>query len=183
MRRYVYRDHRLCTMPRRREVREPVLRELNERPERVMTQIQMPIMPTPTRMPDRFDMMHTSMDMYSMVFESVEFTTLMWIEEHADRDMATSVGHYNVFTSYFQVPQGMELPHAELLNDGHSFHDEYTEAYRGLDGEAYYRYRMMELQRRLDHLEEKNIILPQEEIDAIRDDVRRHFDDELFEVK
>lgn len=178
MRRYVYRDHRLCTMPRRREIREPVLRELNERPAQVMTEVRMSIMPT--QMPS---WSHETMEVYGMVFESIEFTTLMWIQEHEDRDMMTSVGHYNVFTSYFQVPQGMELPNCELMNDGHSFHDEYTEAYRGLDGEAYYRYRMMELQRRLDALERDNIILPQEEVEAIRADVRRHFDDELFHVE
>ena len=79
-----------------------------------------------------------------------------------------------------------------MFNDGHSFHDEHIEVYRGLDGEAYYRYRMFELERRLRELEDTRVILPREDIDdihagrAIIDNqpVRLEYfeDDEIFNI-
>lgn len=196
MRRYVIRDHNMCTMPLRREIREPTRRNLNEPPEHSVTHVQMPVIPAQAAswspsVDRRMDMgMH--MEMHSMVFETIEFVTLVWVEEHTDFARETSCGHYNTFTSYFQVPRGAELPSSELINDGHSYHDEYTEPYRGLDGEAYYRYRMMELQRQLNRLETTRVILPREEITDIhagaavinnRPIRAHHFKDELFEVE
>jgi len=191
MKRYVYRNHQQCTCPTRREIREAVHNDMNERPQ-PMSQIVVPVIPSmpPASLEHmRYDV-GDSFRMTRYIFETVCFTTAIWVEEHVENGV--SCGHYTTHHSYFQVPEGVELPQTELLNEGHSFHDEHIEVYRGLDGEAYYRYRMFELERRLRELEDTRVILPREDIDdihagrAIIDNqpVRLEYfeDDEIFNI-
>jgi hypothetical protein len=193
MRSYIYRDHSQCTMGQRREIRSAEERDLNPRPEHMFTSVQMPIMPN-LRIEDRFDMysgmMTSEMNMTQMAFETVRFTTAFWMEEHVMG--ITSCGHYHFFHSYLQVPQGVELPHAELHQDGMMYHDSDTEPYRGLSGEGYYRVRMLELERQVENLQRTRAVLPAEEIRDIGIAIEQgrdkpvpfeHFDENIFKVE
>ena len=188
MRQYVNRDHRNCTMPHRIEIREPVCHDLNEKPVNSMMHRTIVDMPRYSINQDYNYEVHTQ---HQMVFEVVTFSTLVWIETRVDEFSLTSHGYYNIFRSYFYVPRGVELPQTELMIDNVVYHDTNTEPYHGLDGEAYYRYRLFELQRRLEELENERIILPREEIENIHNGVAvmndkpikvPQFDNDLFEV-
>lgn len=192
MRNYLYRDHSACTMPRRREIREPVQLDLNERPQ-PMTQVEMPIMPN-MEVDESFNSMYgmaTAMYANRMVFETVRFTTMVWVEEHTEG--MSSCGHYHMINSYFQVPQGMNLPDVNVHPEHQPYHDEDTEPYRGLSGEGYYRVRMLELERQVEELTRTRAVLPQEEIRDIGIALEQgrdkpvpfeHFDDEnIFRVE
>ena len=191
MRNYLYRDHNACTMAHRREIREPVTRDLNERPRHPMTAVEMAVMPN-IQVDERYDMMYGGMDIHStqMVFETVRFTTMIWVEEHVEG--LASCGHYHMINSYFQVPQGMNLPDVQVHPDGMMYHDEHTEPYNGLSGEGYYRVRMLELERQLERLERTRAVLPAEEIQDIGIAIEQgrdkpvpfqHFDENIFKVE
>lgn len=189
MRNYLYRDHSQCTMPRRREIREPERTDLNERPQAI-TEVQMSVIPN-MQADLRWDgpiseMIHVN----RMLFETVKFTTMVWIEEHTEG--STSCGHYNMYTSHFQVPQGMNLPDVQVHPDGAMYHDTDTEPYRGLSGEGYYRLRMLELERQLERLERTRAVLPREEIQDIGRSLEQgrdkpvpfeHFDENIFKME
>lgn len=188
MRRYVYKNHHQCTCPTRREIREVVMNDMNERPQ-PMTEVRVATLPSMAAM--RYDQMHYDLGdvsrMHRYIFETICFSTMIWVEEHVENGV--SCGYYTVHNSYFQVPQGVDLPEGQLMNEGHSYHDGDTEPYRGLGGEAYYRYRMYQLEDRLRELERTRVILPREEIRDIHAGIAQvgnrpikavHFDEDIF---
>ena len=194
MKTYVYRDHRNCTCDRRRELREPIQEDINQRPEQFMAVQQFPDMPTQSFEEwERASMMYeATMTFHRYVFETVRFSTMIWVEECTE--FGISCGHYRIYNSYFQVPQDVELPAAELHPPGHTMHDADTEPFRGMNGEAYYRYRMFELQRRLDELEGNRPIVTREELSEIQQQIREgedkpvpvfetYFDDNDFRME
>jgi hypothetical protein len=186
MRRYIYRDNQMSTYPRRREIREAVTEDMNQRPENPMTAVRMPVIPSITTRSMENMMYGDPIEIHQMVFESICFTTAKWIEEHTDDDTMTSCGHYNMYNSYFQVPQGVDLPQVELMNNGNTHHDEDTEPYRGMDGEAYYRFRMIELQARIDAMESRTRpvgIPPIAPPEPTVPENEEYFESELFEVE
>lgn len=192
MRRYITRDFRSCTGVRRREIRQPVTTELNEQPRSDTLIVACPVMPD---IPFRRDINdHLSYDsryeMRQYVFEHICFTTMIWIEEHVEG--GTSCGHYRMYNSYCQVPRGLEVSNTTHLPEGSMYHDRDTEPYRGLDGEQYYRVRMMELERRLEEIQRDRIILPQEQINDIHAGIKqgrdkpvpmKYFDEDMFKVE
>ena len=194
MRRYVVRMHESCTTGRRREIRGPERRELNQQPDHVITEFQLPVMPQmmATVRDDYANMRYDQTDMYTyrQLFETVCFSTMTWVEEHVEG--GTSCGHHHIFDSYFQVPQGVDLPMAERVPDGAMYHDVDTEPYRGLSGEGYYRVRMLELERQLDDLQRTRAVLPREEIQDIGHAIEQgrdkpvpfeHFDENIFKME
>lgn len=196
MRRFMLRDHTACTCPTRREIREARNTDLNERPEQTLRAIASPVLPNVNHeVASSFSAMdrYYNREIFHHEFESVGVSTYIWIEEHVDHDFNVSCGHYHVVNSYFYMPRGADMSHMFPLAAGQLPYDEETEPYRGVDGEAYYRLRLLELERRLERLQRDRLILPEEQIRDIHAGVRQggdkpiktidtYFDEDIFKM-
>jgi len=190
MKTYVTIDHTNATRTERRAIRENVVRELNELPENEFMQVQMMnnVMSAPTYMmqdPTGFGSQH--MEIHRMVFESLCFRTLYWMETEVVGSV--SFGFYHEVRSYCQIPEGTELSDIPMVPQGAMFETGTVDYH--LSDEQYYRHRISELESRLNAMESERIILPREEIQAIHDGVRQcgdrpipaeYFDETMFEV-
>ena len=191
MKRYITVDHTNATREDRRAIREPQVREMNERPRDEFMQIEMmdSMMAAPMMMQQNpMSFGNTFMNTYRMVFESVCFTTLYWMEVEV-RDNV-SHGFYHEMRSYCQVPQNVELSDIPMMQQGAMF-DTGTADYH-LSDEQYYRHRIRELEDRLNTVEQTRTIVPQEEINNIHDGLAvvgdkpipaQYFDEEIFTME
>jgi len=187
MRTYVTVDHNNATARERRAIRENQVREMNERPQNPITEVAVRNTIIPTAMDDPNSIRQSRIDCSSILFETICFRTLYWME--VDNYRGVSEGFYHEMRSYAQVPQGTDFNSDQLVPQGAMF-DTGTADYH-LSDEQYYRHRISELETRLRTLETDRIILPREEIEDIHAGVRQmgdrpipseYFEENLFEV-
>lgn len=194
MRSYVYRNHESCSVgtQHRRETREPIVVDLNERPDNNYHERQvMPLTPVSYDTMSVYDTVSMA-NAHQHIFETVRFTSMIWLEESFSDD-EISLGYYEVFNSYFYVPRKMELSNIELCEQGHSIYDRDTTPLASrMGGEEYYRWRISQLEDRLGELEEQRTILPREQINDIhagRAEVNgkpipaEYFENDIFELE
>lgn len=182
----VHKTH--STTPNRREIREPIERELNECPNRDYINIDIPNITTPRSFnTSTFDHMYETVT--REVFDICRLITMIWVESHVSDN--TSFGYYNKFVSYFHLPHDITI-------DGLIQHEpgEYiygildTIPYR-MNDETFYRCRISELENRLRELEEDKMIVTREELNEIHNGARdchnkpipvQYFDETIFEL-
>jgi len=154
---------------RRVETRNPVVNELNQRPNNDYFQINIPQTMNPIRPYDLgSDYLPDSYTINRIVFENYRMITLYWVEESSDH--YSSFGYYVKYISYFSIPKDADLSGTFLLEEGD---DDY---YRRSNVEQYitsdeqrYRQRLRDLQYELDRVRMERVILPEETIRKIHE--------------
>ncbi len=192
MKRYLYMNNEQCTCPVRREIRDSLIYDINEKPRQSHQ-----IIPGYRHVNTRETFLHTAHegdDIFTQpnqhIFDNVCFSTMIWTEEYVSNDI--SYGYYTIYNSYFQIPQGIDLPQIPVINNEH-YGDGNTEPYFCQDEELYYRYRVSQLESRLNELERTRTILSREKINDIHGGmvvirnkpikVKCFDDDEIFRVE
>lgn len=177
--------------PERREIRAPIERELNVRPDQIHTSFDMPNTFRPMQRMDEYDPLST-FTITREVFETCRFVTMVWVE--VDTDGHVSNGYYNRFASYFQIPHDVELGELaqNLIPDYEDIYHRLGTVPERMSDEMFYRHRIRQLEDRLRDVEENRMIVPQEELDAIHNGARdchdkpipvQYFDENIFEVE
>lgn len=163
----------------RREIREPIERDLNDRPQRLYTEMAMPNMFNMADWnADNTPISQTHMTMTRVVFETHRVITMQWIEVE-ERDFV-SHGYYNTFTSYYQMPSGITSNDMFEVQEGEDINARLGTISHRMTEEQFYRQRILELEQQVRAFENKNTETEIEE-PIVQSDTPNHFDDEIFE--
>ena len=117
MKTFVYHDIDDCKGRQRIEDRQPTVQTLGEEPRHEVQRVALrPNMDSAHWNHARDYSMNDTFVMHSMVFETVRFSTMKWIENRHDND--NSYGYYARVDSFCQVPDGARLEGAMKYEQG-----------------------------------------------------------------
>lgn len=188
MRTYIVHKVR-SSAPNRRETREPIERELNERPNSDHVNINIHDIPS-IRTFNTPSVDHMYSTMTSEVFDHCRLITMIWVESHVSGD--TSFGYYNKFVSNFQLPQDITIDGLIQAPSEDYLYGVLDTIPYNMDSEMVYRHRISVLENRLRELEEDKMIVTREELNEIYNGARdchdkpipvQYFDENMFELE
>jgi hypothetical protein len=162
----MYHDNTAGYGLHRMEIAPPKIQTLGEKPKNdYMTVALHPRIPSisgPSHITDSFVM-------EQMVFETVRFCTMKWIEDHVVEGM--SMGQYHRIDTYTLIPQGMKI-------EGATRHEPGEDIYSYLNTTPLRRTTDGNLRRRIDVIEDtlgemnKKPILDRQELEQMREQFR-----------
>ncbi len=162
------------------ETRDPIERELNERPNRDNININM-THDVSLRSYDIQSIDNMYQTITSELFDNCRLITMIWVESHVSG--GTSFGYYNKFVSYFQLPHDITIDGLIRLEPGeHVYSRLNTTPYRMDD--MFYRHKIVDLENKLRELEKDKVIVTKEELNEINKPIPvQYFDETIFEME
>ena len=170
------------------ETRDPIERELNERPNRDNININM-THDVSLRSYDIQSIDNMYQTITSELFDNCRLITMIWVESHVSG--GTSFGYYNKFVSYFQLPHDITIDGLIKLEQGETVYNRLDTIPYRMNDDMFYRHRIVELENKLRELEENKVVVTREELNEIHNGARdchnkpipvQYFDETIFEL-
>lgn len=176
MKTFIYHDPRDSKKRNRVEIKTPTVQTLGEKPEMEFEQVALyPQMPMVDWRQD-FSRQDEKVNYYAMVFETVRFSTMKWIEERIEH--GNSLGYYARVDSYCRIPEGANIEGAMKYEQGTDIYGYLNTVPLHGRSEHMMREKIRDMEVRLRELSTRPI-LPEETLRQMREnwlDTRDHSD-------